>query len=82
MQIELPASVVNRHGESQVLLEVAIALFKADMFTLGQASRFSNMTQRDFQKILGERKIPLHYDEQMFEKDVETLKALFRDRHQ
>lgn len=82
MQIELPASVVNRHGESQVLLEVAVALFKADMFTLGQASRFSNMTQRDFQKILGERKIPVHYDEQMFEKDVETLKALFRDRHQ
>lgn len=81
MQIELPASVVNRHGESQVLLEVAVALFKADMFTLGQASRFSNMTQRDFQKILGERKIPVHYDEQMFEKDVETLKALFRDRH-
>ena len=49
-------------SEEQLLQEIAIMLFQQERFTLAQASRFAQMNQLEFQKLLASRQIPLHYD--------------------
>lgn len=82
MTIELPDYLLRQYSESDIRLEIAVTLYQADIFTLGQASHFLGMTQRAFQRELGKRQVPAHYDEVMLENDMKTLKALFDDRHQ
>ena len=55
--------------------EIAILLFQQERFTLGQASAFAGMTQLDFQRLLANRRIPMHYDVADFEADLKTLQA-------
>ncbi|MEE3719002.1 UPF0175 family protein [Tumidithrix elongata RA019] len=61
--------------EAEMLQEIAIVLFQKDKFTLGQASRFANMNQLEFQRLLASRKIPLHYGLTELHEDLKTLEA-------
>jgi predicted HTH domain antitoxin len=63
-------------SDSELRLEIAVLLFAQGRFTLGQASEFCTLPQFQFQKILGERKIPIHYDIEEFQRDMQTLRAL------
>ncbi len=60
-------------SEEQLLQEIAIMLFQQERFTLAQASRFAQMNQLEFQKLLASRKIPLHYDIAELREDVKSL---------
>ncbi len=60
-------------SEEQLLQEIAIMLFQQERFTLAQASRFTQMNQLEFQKLLASRKIPLHYDIAELREDVKSL---------
>jgi predicted HTH domain antitoxin len=60
-------------SEEQMLQEIAIMLFQQDRFTLAQASRFAQMNQLEFQKLLASRQIPLHYDLAELREDVKSL---------
>jgi predicted HTH domain antitoxin len=62
-------------SESEMLAEIAILLFQQERFTLGQASRFAQMNQLQFQRLLASRQIPLHYDVAELREDVESLAA-------
>jgi hypothetical protein len=42
---------------------------------LGTASQFAGMNQLEFQRILGNRKIPIHYGVEEFQQDLRTLEA-------
>ena len=55
-------------------LDFAIGLFIDYKVTLGQAANIAHLTQAQFIKELGKRKIPIHYGIDEFNKDVETLK--------
>lgn len=79
---DLPDPLIEQHNEGKIRLEIALALFQAEIFTLGQGSGFAQMTQRAFQRELGKRRIPVHYDEEMLENDLATLNELFGDRHE
>jgi predicted HTH domain antitoxin len=59
--------------------ELAVALFREERLTLGQASRLAEMDQLAFQAVLSDREIPLHYGVDEFREDLRTLEAL--DRH-
>ncbi|MFB2879563.1 UPF0175 family protein [Floridanema aerugineum] len=61
--------------ESEMLAEIAILLFQQERFTLGQASRFAQMNQLQFQRLLASRQIPLHYDITELREDVNSLAA-------
>ena len=53
--------------------ELAIALFQREKLTLGQASQLATMNQWQFQQLLASRQIPIHYDIDDFEADLQTL---------
>lgn len=61
--------------EAELRQEIAIMLFQQERLTLGQASRFAEMSQLQFQRLLASREIPLHYDVAELREDVESLKT-------
>lgn len=78
MSISIPDELLDsiRMSEAEVKIELAIALFSQGRVTLGQASKLAALSQLDFQRLLGGRKIPLHYSVEDFEADVQTLRRL------
>jgi len=58
--------------------EIAIMLYQKQKLTLGQASRLADMSQFQFQHLLASRQIPLHYDVNDLEDDLNTLKEIGR----
>ena len=83
MTIEIPDVVFENEKQRQDLkIELAVLLFEKDIFTLGKAAEFAGMYQFDMQKILAERKIPMHYDVEDFMEDVRTLQEInLNDRY-
>lgn len=57
----------------ELRLEMAVALFQQEKFTLAQAARLAALTRWQFQQILASRKIPLHYTVDDFESDLATI---------
>lgn len=62
--------------ESQALLDFAVGLFTERRITLGRAAEIARNTQLDFQRELGRRGIPIHYDVEDLQADLRTLAAL------
>lgn len=60
--------------DAELRLEIAVMLFQQERFTLGQASRFAAINQLQFQRLLADRHIPLHYDVAELREDMESLK--------
>lgn len=59
--------------EEELRLEIAILLYQQARFSMGKASAFAGMERLAFQKILGERGIPVNYDEEDWLADLNTL---------
>ncbi len=62
--------------EIELKQQSALSLFAARRITLVQAAHLAEMNLFDFQKLLRDRRIPQHYDESDFEKDLETIQDL------
>ncbi|WP_414550296.1 UPF0175 family protein [Anabaena sp. CCY 0017] len=62
-------------SDTELLKEIAVMLFQQERFTLGQASNFAGMNQLQFQRLLANRQIPLHYDIAELREDVKSLEA-------
>ena len=62
--------------EPQALLDLAVGLFTERRVTLGRAAEVARWTQLDFQRELGRRGIPIHYDVEDLQADLQTLAAL------
>jgi predicted HTH domain antitoxin len=76
MSLEIPEEIflATRMTKAELKQEIAVMLFQKEKLTLEQASRFAGMSQAQFMHLLASRKIPLHYDIEEFEKDLETLR--------
>lgn len=59
--------------EPELKQELAVALFQRERLTLAQASSLAEMNQLDFQALLADRRIPIHYGVQEFRDDLQTL---------
>ncbi len=75
MIVEIPDQIITQSGLSaeEILLKVAIVLFQEEKITLGQASKFAGLHQFKFQKELAARNIPVHYGEEDYERDLQTI---------
>jgi predicted HTH domain antitoxin len=62
--------------EQELKREIAVALFAQDRITLAQASRFAEIPFLDFQALLADREICVHYGVEEFLEDIETLTRL------
>jgi predicted HTH domain antitoxin len=56
--------------------EFALALFREEKLTLGQAARLAGLPQLDFQRLLASREIPLHYGPEAMEQDLLRVKRI------
>lgn len=62
-------------SERELKLEIAIILFQREKITLGTASQFAGINQLELQRLLGSRKIPIHYGTEELYEDLQTLQA-------
>ncbi len=58
--------------------ELALTLFQHERLTLAQASGLAELSQREFQRLLAERHIPIHYGTEEFKQDLRTLRKIGR----
>jgi predicted HTH domain antitoxin len=63
-------------SESELKVELAIALFQRDRLTLGQAAQLAGLPQLAFQRLLGSRQIPVHYGPEQLEADLKRVQGL------
>jgi predicted HTH domain antitoxin len=78
MRVTIPDDVLAAAHISgpELIRELAVALFQQERLTLAQASRLAEMAQLDFQALLADRKIPLHYGIEDFHQDLQTLREV------
>ncbi len=76
MHITLPEPLEARLTASEAALHLAIGLFTAEEVTLGQAAEVAGMSQTEFMRELGRRRIPLHYGVEDFAEDLVTIGKL------
>ena len=64
--------------EAELRRELALTLFQQDRLTLGGASALAGISQTEFQHLLAERHIPIHYGLEEFQEDLATLRHMGR----
>jgi predicted HTH domain antitoxin len=77
MQLTIPDELVKASGlsETELLQELILVLFQQEKISLPKASKLLNMNQIQFQRLLTERKICIHYDVAELHEDIEHLQA-------
>lgn len=80
VSIEIPKEVlhVTHMTPDELRRELAVHLFQRGRLSFGKARELADMTAWSFQQLLGVRGIPVHYDVEDYEQDLNTLKALGR----
>ena len=54
----------------EAVVDFAVGLYSEDKATLGRAAAIAGMSQPEFLRELGRRRIPMHYDVDDFRADV------------
>ncbi len=75
MQIDFPDIGLS---QAELTLELAVTLFQQAKISLGKAAEVAGMSHVEFQHVLAERNIALHYDLTDLEEDIHTLRQLRR----
>jgi predicted HTH domain antitoxin len=78
MQLTLPKDVETKLSPQSAALHLAIGLFVSEEATLGQAAEIARLSQAEFLKELGRRKIPLHYGSEELAEDLRVVESLAR----
>jgi predicted HTH domain antitoxin len=76
MELTLPESLRARLSPKDGALHLAIGLFVAEEATLGQAAETAGLTQTEFLRELGKRRIPIHYGRDELNADLEAVEVL------
>ena len=74
--LNLPDSLGRTENFNQTdwLREIAFALFQQERISLSRASKIAGVELIDFQRLLADRGICVHYDVEDFEQDVQHLR--------
>jgi predicted HTH domain antitoxin len=76
MTLTLPKNLEARLSPQSTALHLAIGLFVAEEATLGQAAQVAGLSQAEFLRELGRRRIPIHYGHQELAADLEAVESL------
>jgi predicted HTH domain antitoxin len=78
MSLLISDELVQASGlsESELLKELVLMLFQREKISLGKASRVLGMTQLEFQRLLAQNNLFIHYDVEDLHEDVKSLKEL------
>lgn len=61
---------------ARVRQELALRLYQKRLLSFGKSRQLAAMTKWEFSSLLGEERIPRHYDEDELAEDLKTLEAL------
>ena len=78
MELTLPKPLDERLAHQSVALHLAIGLFVTEEATLGQAAQTAGMSQAEFLRELGRRRIPMHYGKDELVADLHAVEAMAR----
>lgn len=67
---------VSGLSEREFLIEIVIMLFQQEKISLGKASELLEMHRMQFQRLLADRGICVHYDVAEFQEDLKTLQEM------
>ncbi|WNZ25439.1 UPF0175 family protein [Leptolyngbya sp. NK1-12] len=75
MSLVISDDLVRASGfsENELFLEIVLMLFRQDKISLGKASELVGLHRMQFQKLLADRGICVHYDVAEFQDDLNTL---------
>ena len=78
MVLNIPEEYIRatRLTEQELLVEIAVLFFQKGKLTMGQAAKLAELSQYQFQWILAGRDIPIHYDLEDYNEDLETINTL------
>ena len=76
MLLTLPDNLEARLSPQSTALHLAIGLFVSDESTLGQAAEVAGLSQADFLRELGQRRIPIHYGHEELAADLQAVDTL------
>ena len=76
MTLTLPEKFETSLSPQSTVLHLAIGLFVSEETTLGQAAQIAGMSQADFLRELGQRRIPIHYGSEELAADLRTVESL------
>lgn len=76
LSFEIPDDVIRALNlppgevEGELRKELAVALYARGALSVGKAAEFAGLNPWDFEKILGERRVPRHYGEEELDEDL------------
>jgi predicted HTH domain antitoxin len=75
MSLVISDDLVKASGfsENELFLEIVLMLFRQDKISLGKASELIGLHRMQFQKLLSDREICVHYDVADFQDDIHSL---------
>ncbi|NJN88020.1 MAG: UPF0175 family protein [Leptolyngbyaceae cyanobacterium SL_7_1] len=75
MSLVISDDLVKASGlsENELFLEIVLMLFRQDKISLGKASELVGTHRMQFQKLLADRGICIHYDVAEFQEDLNML---------
>jgi predicted HTH domain antitoxin len=76
MELMLPKPLDERLTPQEAALHLAIGLFVTEEATLGQAAQTAGLSQADFLRELGRRRIPVHYGLEELAADLQAVDSL------
>ena len=78
MPVTLPDGLLEstKLTEAELKAELALALFQRERLTLGQAAELAGLPQLDFQRLLANRRIPIHYGIEEMQQDLRRIQGL------
>ncbi len=76
MTLTLPDNLEARLSPQATALHLAVGLFVAEEATLGQAAQVAGLSQAEFLRTLGLRRIPIHYGREELVADLQAVEAL------
>lgn len=76
MEVTLPTPLDKRLSPQDAALHLAIGLFVSEEATLGQAAQTADLSQTQFLRELGRRRIAIHYGAEELHADLETVESL------
>lgn len=76
ISIDIPDSVAlaAELTEAELLREIAVLLFQQERITLGKAAQIARMHQFEFQRLLANRDICVHYGLEEYQADMKSLR--------
>ncbi|NER80951.1 MAG: UPF0175 family protein [Leptolyngbya sp. SIO1D8] len=77
MQLSIPESIIQsirlpeNRLESELLKELAVALYAQDLLSFGKARELASLDHRQFSQLLGDRNLFRHYSDPELAEDLD-----------